>query len=71
MKNKAAVELGRRGSKKGGVVRAANMMPDQRSDAAKKAADARWSKVKIEEEVWTMKNGTKVRVGDMSERNDG
>ncbi len=39
-KNKAAVELGR----KGGKARAAKMTPAQRSEVAKKAAAKRWSK---------------------------
>jgi hypothetical protein len=43
-KNPAAVELGRKGGRKGGKARAAKMTADQRSAAAKKAADARWGK---------------------------
>ncbi len=39
-KNKAAVELGR----KGGKARAAKMTPEQRSEIARKAAAKRWSK---------------------------
>ena len=39
-KNQAAVELGR----KGGRARAAKMTPEQRSEVARKAAQARWSK---------------------------
>ena len=42
-KNPAAVELGRRGGLKGGKARAASMTPEQRSEAAKKAAAARWA----------------------------
>ena len=42
-KNPAAVELGRLGGKKGGKARAEKMTPQQRSDSAKKAADARWA----------------------------
>ncbi|NOX57877.1 MAG: hypothetical protein GXP29_03350 [Planctomycetes bacterium] len=41
-KNPAAVELGRLGGKKGGKARAAKMTPEERSEAAKKAANARW-----------------------------
>lgn len=41
-KNPAAVELGRRGGLKGGKARAAKMSPEQRSEAARKAAAARW-----------------------------
>lgn len=43
-KDPAAVSLGRRGGLKGGKARAANMTPAQRSEAAKKAAAARWHK---------------------------
>ena len=39
-KDKAAVELGR----KGGRARAAKMTPEQRSEIARKAAEKRWSK---------------------------
>jgi hypothetical protein len=41
-KNPAAVELGRLGGKKGGKARAAKMTAEERSDAARKAAQARW-----------------------------
>jgi hypothetical protein len=41
-KNPAAVELGRKGGLKGGKARAAKMTPEQRSEAAKRAARARW-----------------------------
>lgn len=41
-KDPAAVELGRRGGLKGGKARAAKMTPEQRSQAAKRAAEARW-----------------------------
>lgn len=43
-KNPAAVELGRRGGKKGGKARAAKMTPEERSESARKAAQARWAK---------------------------
>ncbi len=39
-KNKAAVELGR----KGGQARAAKMTPEQRSEIARKAAQKRWGR---------------------------
>jgi hypothetical protein len=45
-KNPAAVALGRKGGLKGGKARAARMTPEQRSEAAKKAARARWAKHK-------------------------
>jgi hypothetical protein len=41
-KNPYAVELGRLGGKKGGKARAAKLSPEQRSEIAKKAAQARW-----------------------------
>jgi len=41
-KDPLAVELGRRGGKKGGKARAAKMTPEERSEAARKAARARW-----------------------------
>jgi hypothetical protein len=43
-KSAAAVELGRRGGLKGGKARAAKMTPEERSEAARKAARARWSR---------------------------
>jgi hypothetical protein len=43
-KDPAAVALGRKGGLKGGKARAANMTPEQRAEAARKAAQARWSK---------------------------
>ena len=43
-KNPAAVELGRMGGKIGGKRLAAKMTPEQRSDSARRAALARWSK---------------------------
>jgi hypothetical protein len=43
-KDPAAVALGRKGGLKGGKARAAKLTPAQRSDAARKAAEARWSR---------------------------
>ena len=43
-KDPAAVSLGRRGGLKGGKARAERMTPEQRSEAARKAAQARWAK---------------------------
>jgi hypothetical protein len=43
-KNAAAVELGRKGGLKGGRARAEKMTPEQRSEAARRAAQARWKK---------------------------
>ena len=41
-KNPAAVALGRLGGKKGGPARAKKLTPEQRSEIARKAAQARW-----------------------------
>lgn len=43
-KDPAAVALGRKGGLKGGKARAEKMTPEERSAAAQKAAQARWSK---------------------------
>jgi hypothetical protein len=40
----AAVELGRRGGRLGGRIRAERMTPEQRSASARKAAQARWAR---------------------------
>lgn len=45
-KDPAAVALGRKGGLIGGKARAAKLTAKQRSDIAKKAAQARWNKVK-------------------------
>lgn len=45
-KDPIAVELGRRGGLKGGKARAKNMTKKQRTEAARKAALARWKKSK-------------------------
>jgi hypothetical protein len=42
-KNPAAVALGRKGGKVGGKRRAANMTAKERSEASRKAAQARWA----------------------------
>jgi hypothetical protein len=41
-KDPAAVELGRKGGLKGGKARAAKMTPEERSEASRRAARARW-----------------------------
>lgn len=41
-KDPAAVALGRKGGLKGGRARAAKMTADERSEAARKAAQVRW-----------------------------
>ena len=43
-KNPAAVALGRLGGKKGGPATAAKLSPKERSESARRAALARWSK---------------------------
>ena len=43
-KNPAAVALGRKGGLKGGKARAEKMTAEQRSESARRAARARWSK---------------------------
>ena len=48
-KNKAAQELGRLGGLKGGKARAKKLTPEQRSEIAKKAAEARWAKKRQQE----------------------
>jgi hypothetical protein len=45
-KNPTAVALGRKGGKKGGPARAAKLTPEQRSESARKAVQARWAKGK-------------------------
>lgn len=41
-KNPAAVELGRKGGLKGGKARASKMTATERSESARRAAQARW-----------------------------
>jgi hypothetical protein len=43
-KDPAAVELGRRGGLKGGKARAEKLTAEERSEAARKAAKARWGR---------------------------
>ena len=45
-KNIHAVELGRRGGKKGGIARARALSPERRREIAQKAAKARWKRDK-------------------------
>jgi len=45
-KNPYAVALGRKGGRKGGPARAANMTPEQRSESARNAVNARWARRK-------------------------
>lgn len=44
VKNPAAVALGRLGGKKGGKARAAKLSPQERTEIARKAAEARWKR---------------------------
>src|SRR4051812_11054343 len=46
IKNPAAVALGRKGGKKGGPARAARLTPEQRSESARNAVQAPWTKAK-------------------------
>lgn len=48
-KDPAAVELGRKGGKKGGKARADKLTPEERSAAAQRAARARWAKARSAE----------------------
>jgi len=43
-KDPAAVALGRRGGLKGGKARAERLTPEERSEAARRAAQKRWAK---------------------------
>jgi hypothetical protein len=45
-KNPHAVALGKKGGKKGGKARWVNLTPEQRSEIARKAVQARWARVK-------------------------
>ena len=49
-KNKAAQELGRLGGLKGGKARAEKLTSEQKSEIARKAANARWAKKRQQEE---------------------
>lgn len=47
-KNAAAVALGLRGARKGGLARAANMTAKERSESAREAVKARWARYREE-----------------------
>ena len=49
-KDPAAVALGRKGGLKGGHARAAKMTPEERTESARKAVQARWAKAKKQSE---------------------
>ena len=42
------VRMGKKGGKLGGSIRAAKLTPEQRSESARKAVQARWAKAKGE-----------------------
>ena len=44
VKDPSAVERGQKGGSKGGVARASRMSPEERSEASRRAAQARWSR---------------------------
>ena len=54
-KDPAAVALGRKGGKKGGPARAAKLTPKQRSESARKAVQARWTKAKADKDYIVVK----------------
>jgi len=64
-KDPAAVALGRKGGKKGGLARAAGMTPAQRSESARKAVQARWTKSKAQKSdgLFEMANISPKRTG--------
>jgi hypothetical protein len=45
-KNPNAVALGKLGGSKGGKIRAAKLSPEERSEIARKAVQARWAKAR-------------------------
>lgn len=49
-KNPHAVALGKKGGRKGGLQRAANMTPEQRKEQARNAVLERWKNKKRDEE---------------------
>ncbi len=55
-KNPYAVALGRKGGRKGGPARAANMTPEQRSESARNAVMARWARVREKDDSQTRKD---------------
>lgn len=60
-KNPAAVALGRLGGAKGGPARAAALSKRKRSEIAKKAAIARWSKLTPEQQAEATRLGAQAR----------
>src|ERR1700722_13825325 len=60
-KDPAAVALGRKGGRKGGPARAAKLTPKQRSESARKAVQARWTKAK-EGKDYTVAKRTRIEI---------
>lgn len=58
-KNPAAVTLGRKGGKKGGLARALKLTAEQRSEIARNAVKARWARVNASQEAVVMKKSRK------------
>jgi hypothetical protein len=67
-KDPAAVALGRKGGKKGGLARAAKLTPAQRSESARKAVQARWAKSKAKRSAANIVN--KWETADMKALNE-
>ena len=67
-KNRAAAELGRRGGMKGGAARAANMTEEERKEAAREAARARWARVAYQQ---TQSNAPPDDAADEEEQRSG
>jgi hypothetical protein len=65
-KDPLAVELGRRGGRKGGLARAESLTPEERSASARRAAAARWER--RAEDFVENDDGRKTRRGRLDER---
>ena len=63
-KDPAAVALGRKGGKKGGLARAAKLTPEQRSESARKAVQARWAKAQAKRQADYIVNEASSAVSD-------
>ena len=66
-KNPYAVALGRKGGRKGGPARAANMTPEQRSESARNAVMARWAKERATEDAGNKENNKTSRIRHKSD----
>ena len=67
-KDPAAVALGRKGGKKGGPARGAKLTPEQRSESARKAVQARWAKSKKRNDHTILKREVDVKTLDTSKK---